>query len=607
MTPYKNIALVVLIISLLSLVSAVSCDKSAITKNAQTGTTISSETIHCTRDANESVIVSYVGEDFLSTNPATNFLMNPSEDITISFTQGLSSGTYTGFLTLGSTQIPIKLNLSTPIQQQTGCQINPTLISYTQSIQQGTKMNLPKITFSPTNCPGDLTLTASSVSIQGGILTPTGQKPIYISSIVADGINLGIDSTDLTTQQTYTSYLTISAYNKQFQIPFTIVVTSGTSPIIDFDPNNLPSCTLTTNTLNLNSTYALTCSKLSPDVTITPRIDTRFINGIGLETSINQYIWKFKPVLSGDTVINADFYYRGSPVGSPFTQSVKIQSSTNNFPGNKITLAFNPNMDKIRNGDQVIIQVTDNRTGSLLDNSELYINSIKLNGTDDSTFSYIFLTGKDYNLRARSPGYDDLVMNFKINEKFFNITMNPSSGDGDTIFNITTDAVNASIFINGQKSNYPYFGALPEGHVNIKFIQEGYVDEEINVTIEEALRASIQTEFEDNKIQVYTLNKNVSWYVLYQKDANDQGKTIANGTGSKIEFTPKNSGIYSMYGGDKFLDRKEINGWDGKLFGIDWYWIGGATILVLGFLWYRGRNKSSSNDMAWASAPVNTG
>jgi len=94
-------------------------------------------------------------------------------------------------------------------------------------------MTLPKITFNPQNCNGQLSLSTSSVSIQGGILTTEGQKPVSIASIQTDGVNLNLNTAGLNSQ-TYSSYLNIIAFGKQFQIPFIITVTTGTNPNTNF-------------------------------------------------------------------------------------------------------------------------------------------------------------------------------------------------------------------------------------------------------------------------------------------------------------------------------------------------------------------------------------
>ena len=302
-------------------------------------------------DASNSIQLSYnLPIQFDSSNMARNFDINFNQK---------PKGNYKSFLVFTDGTI-ININYNVSAKPAPQCQINPSLVSYYQSVQQGTTLNLPKIIFSPTNCDGSLSLSASTVTMQGGIVTTSGQRPVYIGSIESNGINLVVDTNGLATQQTYTSTLTIQSFGKTFTIPFNIVVTAGVTPATNFSINNLPQCSLTNNILNLNSTYRLICNNMQPDITVQPSIDNLYLIGVGLESSVSTYTWSFQPIKFGNTRITANFFYRNAPVGQPFTQDVNIQSTGYVVPGTSLKVSYFPLLSQARENERVTIQLVDN-------------------------------------------------------------------------------------------------------------------------------------------------------------------------------------------------------------------------------------------------------
>ena len=483
-----------------------------------------------------------------------------------------------------------------------GCQINPSLISYSQQIQQGTKTPLPMITFSPTNCPTTLSLTASSVSIQGGILTPEGQKPISVASVVQDGVNLVIDTTGLNTQQTYSSTLNINAFSKQFQIPFVIVVSAGTSPTTNVTSSNLPSCSVTNNIININTTYSLVCNNIQPDVTVIPFVDYAYIVGVGVEKSATQFIWKFQAIKFGNTNLTANFNYQNAPIGTPFRQQLKISSSGQATAGTFLTFVFTPSLNAAREGENVSIQIADNKTGSLVSSPSLLIDAESINSIDD-TFKFIFKQDKTYQLRGRSPGYDDLIMNVELSSQAQTLTIKPETADSATTLNITSNAVNASIYIDGTKVPNPYIGTLSEGSHEIKSIKEGYFDAVVNFTVDASINVTFLTEFKKGVPQVIFLNKNVSWRVDYQEDYASLRSPIAQGVGEEVVFTPNKYGIYTIIANDRTLSTNELKSSTWSLYGYSWWkiLIGLALIgLIIKFVFFRAGKEDIT---AFSGAP----
>jgi hypothetical protein len=516
---------------------------------------------------------------------STSLSIASRSSLSASIKSNAPNGTYTGYINYASSNsgsIPITaIVTANQTSSQTGCQINPSLVSYTQTIQKGAKIPLPKITFNPIGCSGSLVLTASSVSIQGGIITTSGQKPVYISSVVSDGVNLQIDTEGLNTQ-TYSPVLRINAFGKSFEIPFTIVITGGTDPS-SFNIGNLPTCSLTSVTMTLNSSYSLVCSNLIPDVTISPVIDTDYIEGTGVDSTTNQFSWFFRPKKYGNTIIKAEFKYLGVPVGTPFSQEVRITSSGSSIAGTNLRFLFVPSLDLTRDNDLVLIQLVDNKTNSLVTHPRIFVDARELNSSSE-TFEFRFKAGTTYEFRGRADGYDDITQAFSINPKELPINITPSSGDTSTIFLINSSLANVTYTINGRA--YPGFfsGSLPAGINIIQASKTGFLTTTINFSVADytTILNGFEVNFQKGVEQTLVLSKNSSTFIVwYQKDLNSMRESYYSGVGSNIKFTPKKAGIYTIESDGKTVQSYNITGfdWGKKFLWIPvWVWI---IILVL--------------------------
>lgn len=596
--------IVAIVMSIAVASAAVTCDKTQIVTSSVQGTAATSQSISCVNsDTSTTANIQKSGSYF--SLDSSFILPNATRIIVLTFDSAAPSGNNLGAITFsesGSSVVNVLMVVNST--QQVGCQINPSLVSYSQAIQQGTRTPIPTITFSPTNCPGTLSLTASSVSVQGGIITTEGQKPISISSVTSEGVNLVIDTSGLTTQTTYTSTLNINAFSKNFQVPFNIIITSGTSQPANVTLSTLPTCSLTATVLNLNSTYSLICSNIQPDISISPVVDTDYIVGAGVETSSNQFIWKFQPIKFGNTFIKANFNYRNAPIGTPFKQEVKVSSSGIVAPGTLLGFLFTPSLDTAQSNQDIAIQLVDNKSGSLVPNPEIYIDARLLNGTGNTFYTKLDY-GKSYQLRGRSPGYDDIIFTMQLQSKQQNISLSPPNPDSGTTILLTSSVPNASIFIDETKVTNPYSGTLSRGSHVLRAIKEGYLDASLNITVLEAVNVSLLTQFKKGTPQMIQLNRNVSWAVNYQKDYASLPTPFAQGTSNVIQFTPDKAGIYSILSNGNPITTYEIKGFslDYPIAGIQWYWwllIGIVVIVVLKKMF----GDSSSDDPVGFGAPI---
>lgn len=511
---------------------------------------------------------------------------NAQKTIYIMIAQDIIIGNYPLSLEFGG--IPM-VNLLFTIQQisqtnnpsPSSCQLNSNILQYNQIFQQGAQLT-ERVNFIPQNCPQNVLANAV---ITGGIVVNQGttsiRKPVRISSIEQNAVNLIIDTEGLNSQ-TYQSQLVVN----DFILPISITVTGGTSTSTNFNVNNLPSCSLSNNALNVNSSYSLICSNLIPDVTIIPRIDNNYIIGTNVVATANQFSWQFTPKRFGNTFINADFYYLGVPVGEPFRQEVTIQAGNNVAPGTELELLFSPSLESLRNKESVIIQLIDNKSKSLVESPLIYIDGTPLTNQSGKSFFSAFEVLKNYTIRATAPGYNDLVVNIKLSEKKIQITITPLTGDTKTIFNISTDS-NATIYINGESKGDIYSGSLQVGENIIEAFKDGFQDSKINISIEESLIATLTTEFKKGRKQVLTLNEDANWEV---QQSNNEGEiiTLVSGTGTIIEFEPKDYGAYSLISSNETIWSYNLQKEGLKINNI-WGWAI-AVILVIGLLFYFRRN-----------------
>jgi len=602
---------IVLISLSFTLASAVSCTQngdtlSSISKSFTTGEITSNISLICSNQLNNSVTVNRLGNyvGIYSSDGSTPFSIsaNQTRGITVSFDSSAPIGNHSAFISFSdSTSIPISINVN-QIPALTGCQLNPSLVwNVPQTVQLGTKFDTALIVFDLVNCPSSLSLSYSNVHVSGGITTMSGQKPIAIKSVTSQGVVLSIDTDGLSTQ-TYSSSLDINVFGKMYQYPFNVLVTSGTSQGGNFTIERLPTCSLTSNIVNLNSTYSLICTNILSDITIIPDIDETYVIGLGKSQTVSQFIYDFKPIKYGNTIFKAKFYYQNAPVGMPFSQELKIQSSGSNTPGTNLKFLFTPTLQNAQSKQEVLIQLIDNKTGSLVPSPEIYIDAVQLSTNSSSTFRYSFDSDKNYSIRGKANGYDDIVETISLSSKPIIISISPEKGDSSVIFNIST-SVNASLFINGNKVDNPYINTLNSGINEIRAIKEGYTESYINISVDQALTASLLTEFKKGVMQTITLNKEANWTVIYLADNSEQ-KTILSGISKQIEFKPSSKGTYKVISDNKTLGVYSISAWDGKFLGIHWGWIVGIILVIGGIILW---NKNSSSDSSIYGGEVKIG
>lgn len=611
----KILLAIVLSVVLMGLASAVSCTSNSISKEYQTGSSTNQVQVSCTNSGNSTVQVSKTGNYFTINQDSIN--SSSSSIITVSFDPNAPSGFYNNFITFSDSSTPISVTLNVTAIQQTvtnpssPIQVFPT--SKVLTVQQGQEKTQNILISVPSNYP-------SSINIQSVDFNP-GTEVIKFGDLNLGLVNPGqsvsipiLFSGKDAQIGTYQTNLNIFATNSTGQILLPTInlqlqVTQGVSPITNNTFSTPPSCSLSASTMNLNNTYSLTCSNIVNNLQVIPQVSD-FFEGISVNYASNIYTYTFKPIKypsNGLTDFSAIFSFQGSPIYQKFMQQVRISASSGTLAGTNLKLIFTPGLDKAKNKEQVVIQLVDNSSGSLVQNPQIFIDAVPLTNSSFGSFYFNFEAFKNYSVRGIAPGYNDLTNEIYLQTQPMTININPSSGDGNTIFNISTSVANASLFYNGILVSNPYTGNLPEGIVQLRATKEGYFETNVNITVSPGLRATPSGVLEKGISQILTLSRNVTWNLIYQDDVDALPTSLSSGSGGVVEFIPEKAGIYSLKFDEKVFWTGEIKGWDGTLFGISlWWWIGGPIILLGAIILIRRMRKGGDSSSLPFSRPLNT-
>lgn len=398
---------------------------------------------------------------------------------------------------------------------------------------------------------------------------------------------------------TYSTKVRILAtdLNGQVSLPdvnLEVTVSATTSPATGTTFSSPPSCSLSSTALSLNNSYIFTCSNVDTNIEVSTPFSPYFI-GEKVEIGSGIYTYTFKPIKAGNTQFIADFNYRGFSVFNQFVKDITIQGV--GVSGTNLKIIFTPNQTNIEPNKEVRMQLV-NDGGSLVDNPELYINAVVINGSGKS-FSYIFETDKDYEIRGASAGYNNIVQNFRIQNNPLNITL-PNEIFANSPFFVTTDITNFSVFVDGTHSPYPITIISPGSHT-LEFKKEGFTNLLFNITVLETIGIKINPSIDDLKLGkdiVIELTKLTDWRVTYDDQEGTTPQEIARGKGDLVNFEIKKAGLYRVYADDKVV-------WSQVIIGKSWYkkiWVWALLIFLIGgfFLFLRANKNSVSNQVGYS-------
>jgi len=463
-------------------------------------------------------------------------------------------GSFNGFLTytstLGTGSIPVSVVLGPEEDEiiQGDLIVFPT--SKVTTVQQGSKKTQNILITVPATYP-------RTVTIQSVDFNP-GTETILFGDLnlgqVAPGNSIQVPivfSGENAQTGSYQTQLSIFATDSEGQvalptISLTLQVTAGVTPVTEETFSTPPTCSLSATTMNLNNTYSFTCSGVVSNLEVSIPSSDYYV-GKNVEVSSGIYRYDFMPVEYGETEFKAEFRYNGASIFAPFKQNIRISSAGSLIPGTSLKFIFTPKLDQATGDeDKYLIQLADNKTGSLVSDPRVWVDAVEINSTSSDTFQFPFEPNRNYEVRGKSPGYEDFVQTININPQKIEIRFTPGVGDSATMFNITTSVDNATLTILDQTYIGSYYGVLPGGNVEIKAVKDGYKTEIVNFTVDDRPRIiGISGEFKKNVDQNFTLSRAGEWIVYHKKSLDATERTeYVRGTGELIAFTPEKSGSY---------------------------------------------------------------
>ena len=504
-----------------------------------------------------SSISAYAELNFYTADPTNRW-------VTISLKPNVPVGNYVGSINYFEGMTPVGIYI-----EENETQIESDIIVFPTSkvvtVKQGSEKTQSIMLTVPSNYPGPINILSvdfnpGTETIMFGDLNLGQVAPG--SSIQIPIVFSGIDAQT----GSYFTQLSILATDSEGQIPLptislTLQVTAGVTPVTGDTFSTPPTCSLSAISFNLNNTYSFTCSGVVSNLNVEPQY-SEYFEGKTVEVSSGLYKYEFIPLKYGETDFVVVFRYNGAPIFQPYKQTVRITSAGSLVAGTSLKFIFTPKLDEATGDEEsYLIQLGDNKTGSLVQGPRMWVNALELN-TSTGTFEYAFEPNKDYEIRGKAEGYEDIVQTINIKPQKIEIRISPGTGDTLTTFSINTSINNATITIGGKDYNGIYVGPLPGGVNEIKAVKEGYKTEIINFTVDDRVRiVSFGGEFKKGIDQNFTLNINSSWVVYHKKSMDDVERTeIAKGTGNLIFFLPDKKGVYVIEADGAHIGTYEIPG-----------------------------------------------
>lgn len=583
---------VMLILStfLLSSVLAVTCTPSSLTvtyNESQTG----SSSIQCTNSGPNSTSISLTGETQYFSTTESVISQGGTKTIPLSFSSTTPAGLHLGSVVFGDgSSVPLAFYVKAVSQQSSPILVFPT--SKVVSVQQGNEKTQNIIITVPSSYPR--TITIQSVDLNPNVET-IKLGDLNLGQIApGNSIQIPIVFTGNNAQTgTYQTSLDIFAIDSQGQVNLPKVslelqVASGINPSVNFSINELPTCSLNAVELNLNNTYALTCSRPNPNIEIHPVIDSFYLTGSNVEKTSTQFIYNFKAKKIGNTQVRAEFRVYNAMIGEPFTQDVRISNSGNSpIPGTIMNLIFfqegkQKDKSSLSTGETTI-QVIDNQTQSIIENAKLQMGGANINNT------LTLEADKFYQIRAISPGYVDLVTSFNVTEKPLKLILNPNRSRyfAHEEVGLTSDVQNTTFFINNIEINNNTYTFTVEGNYTIKAKSDGYstIERTIEVLPSVTFTSSPQPdEWSQGDSVTAELSQSSDWSI--QKD----GVNVASGTGKDVTFSIGDPGFYTLKSNGVTLASKQV---ESKSFFKKYWWVFVIVVAILILLFVRSGGEES--------------
>jgi len=549
---FRILTIIIVTLCLPLVLADVSCNPDSLTASYNFGDTKQIST-QCTNTGNSTTITLTGETDYISTTE-TNF-NSGTKTIDIDLSSSAPPGLHSGTLSFGTGySVPIFFLVEGQDQQPTSLISFPT--SKRINVQQGNTYDKKLTMIMPSNYPNTINIQSIEFSEENNIISFGDVETGILNPGEVKDIPLKINAKDAQVGE----YPTISVqvrFDDNGEIvtlssALHIIVSANLNPSTNITFSRPPSCSLSASIMNLNQSYSFTCSNVQKNLEVSP-VFNEYFEGQNVILSGDIYTYELKPIKYGNTDFISTFTYLGAPLFAPFRQEVKISSSTSTIPGTELKFKFTPELDNIYNGDEVIIQLIDNKSGNLVENPSLYINAIPISplNNSDKSFPYKLDVTKIYELRGEAEGYDNIVNTINISKKEIEIAIEPEQNEyqvGD-ILNITT-IPNASIMINEIIITSPYI-ITTSGNKTIKAVKEGHLTTNRTIIVLQKISYKAMTppknEWVKGKKVLIELTENSTWTV-YNDD-----ELMASGEGNMVDFEITDYGVWTVRTDDQIV------------------------------------------------------
>jgi hypothetical protein len=439
-------------------------------------------------------------------------------------------------------------------------------------------------------CEGE-PVVFKSAEFTGTIQTDEGKKPVRISSSQLTSKEYGDEPAEFEVTydvkgidtKVYTPVLNILARRGDETIStainFDIIVTNVVTPVTGSGTLSVPTYIVPTQVLVGESFEIRTDnvnSNIQPEIFL-----NQYLIGESVERKDSSWIWKGHINQTGMYEILIASMYNGGPIGQVYNAKINVIEQYGINPNGNLTFELHPSESEIINGDVVTVLIRDQN--NIVADAVLYVNGVR---DDDSSF--VFETGKKYQLSATHPNYNTADKIIEVIKKVITISVSPSDieeGESGMISLSGPDyeRVNGSTTTyDGITVNSGTFAAGTIGNHIIRATADGYKDTELQIEVKPATIISQAPEdIQRNKESAIILSNSVSWAVDWNNNNKDkpESKRVAQGVTNQVLFTPDKNGVYQVSVRNKQIKNYELTGFEFKW---QWYyWIILAVVVVI--------------------------
>ncbi len=551
-------------------------------------------------------------------------------DISFDIPDTTSPGLYSAYITYDVEKyVPIYIDVKKAVGTE-DCRLIIYSSEYIYTISKSTPPYQDSFAFRiSSKCTAGVDIT--EIKQNGAILTDSGYAPLRLDGGLPKGFFDGGEVLSLDAiydvsnleRGTYVSYIVITGTDRlsdetiTSSMKFKITVVGTAGPVGDVDYIDPPKWEPIPQELVTNNSYTIVARDVNPNLEIVVEPNP-YIYGEMVEVQGNDWLYTFRPVKIGNTVLKFYATYKGGVIGTPVEQEVRITSTQPSVAGTNLTLQYFPELNLLTPGSTLIALVKDEKNGNIVSNYKLFKNGEELkdeNGNNKNFF--VVELGKKYSLQATAMGYNTYVTSFSLTPQTVSVSFNPASPINlGSQLTFTQTPLNAKVTINGFEINGSYTPQTT-GVYTIVASADGFLNYNGSFEVIQQIFLELfpdEKETKLNKLLSFKLNRETTINAFYKKDASSFIETLNETyaedisiTTTTIAFKPKKSGIY-------WVEADGINIWqhefEGGFFkGISnwfgnrgaWFWVITVIIIIALVYFFVLKEKKGDGGMGYST------